>query len=102
MRVNARLDRFIVGEPKRASNPIHVWVDQADEATMKEIDEELTNVTAAWRERYPDGNLARNRLQLTEEARRVVYLRKASEEEGFRDRWEAEAARDSPITPEER
>lgn len=102
IRVNSRLDRYIVGNGKRAIDPVHVWADQADKDAEDLISAAFTEVTNEWRERYPEGKLVHNRLQLTYQARKRVYDRLAAEDENFRARWEGEAARKEPFTDEER
>lgn len=91
-----------MGSGKRALDPVHVWADQADRATEDLISTAFAEVTKEWRERYPDGKLAHNRLQLTYQARKRVFDRLAAEDQSFRTRWEREASRTEPFTEEEK
>lgn len=55
-----------------------------------------------WKAAYPNGKLEDNRLQLYQSAKRKIYEELSAKDPAFEEKWEAEAAKVAPVTPEQR
>lgn len=98
---NAKLEALLAGNG-RPSNPCEVWAAGATDTEADLIDAKLKELVEEWKESHPDGKFEDNRLQLTQRAKRKVWEELSANDPTFVEKWEAEAARTTPVTPEEK